>query len=216
MAILCAWASMSENGTTEGTPGDQTGSEVKIGDWYYFGQTQVFRWKKAGLAKNAASLAGGCANNDHIGYGQFGTGNDDDRLSFYRAWAAVSFDIAALTTDCNTDCSAFIGAIVNACGVSVDPGVTTATMYSVLMATDKFNYYSSAAYTQSDTLLQAGDILCDPAHHCIMVIDDIPPAVGPVQPAGTIDPAVLLSAYYAKKKRYEEGRIYRRQKPLLL
>lgn len=210
MAILCAWASLSENGTVNGTPGDQTGEEVKIGDWYYFGQTQVFRWKKAGLAKNAASLAGGCANNDHIGYGQ------DDRLTFYYAWQAVGFDISALTTDCNTDCSAFVGAIVNACGVSVNPAVTTYTMYNTLMATDKFDCYTSAAYTQSDALLQAGDILCDPSHHCIMVIDDIPPAVGPVPVGGTLDPWLLASMGLLKHKRYEDGKIYRRKRPYII
>lgn len=192
---MCAWASMSENGGINGVPGDQTGNEVKRGDWYQFGQDEVFRWNNDSWGRMAAALAGGIANNNHVGYGQ------DDRLTFFYAWRAVNYDISQLTTDCNTDCSAFIGAIVNAVGIPCDPSVTTFNMADVLLGTGQFVRYTGSSWTDSDSLLRAGDIVCNSQRHVIMVTDDVEPAVGPVGPGGeSVNPA-LFFAIWLKKKR---------------
>ena len=41
MSILCGWASQSEKGTINGKKGDQTGKEVKIGNYVTIGQNCV-------------------------------------------------------------------------------------------------------------------------------------------------------------------------------
>ena len=46
MSIKCGWASIDERGRASGgKAGDQTGVEVKIGNWYYF---FVSGWYKIG------------------------------------------------------------------------------------------------------------------------------------------------------------------------
>ncbi len=42
MGTQCGWASLDENGNISGgSAGDQTGQEVKLGNWYNFGQNTV-------------------------------------------------------------------------------------------------------------------------------------------------------------------------------
>lgn len=195
MSKLCAWASLSETGGVDGVPGDQTDSEVKRGEWYQFGQDEVFRWKNESLGRMAAALAGGIANNNHVGYGQ------NDRLTFFYAWRAVNYDISRLTADVNVDCSAFVCAIVNACGIPCDPSGTTFNLASVLGATGQFTRYTGSEWLQSDSLLRPGDIVNASSHHVIMVTDDVEPAVGPVDPSGYGATPVGIFGFFLKKKR---------------
>ena len=203
MSKLCAWAAQSESGSVDGQPGDSTGKEVLIGDWYSFGQDAVYRFKNKykKIRKEAASLAGGIANNDCVGYGQ------SDRLSFFRQWGLVDYDISRLNTNCNTDCSAFIGAILNALGISVSPSVTTFNMDTELMATGMFDKFTGAEYLNSDAKLMAGDIVNNSQAHVIMVIDNVPPATGPIPPhsggggSGTGDILLFLMARYIMMNR---------------
>lgn len=195
MSKMCAWASLSETGGVDGVPGDQTGSEVKRGEWYQFGQDEVFRWKNESLGRMAAALAGGIANNNHVGYGQ------NDRLTFFYAWRAVGYDISRLTADVNVDCSAFVCAIVNACGIPCDPSGTTFNLASVLGATGQFTRYTGSEWLQSDSMLRPGDIVNASSHHVIMVTDDVEPAVGPVDPSGYGVTPVGIFGFFLKKKR---------------
>ena len=195
MSKLCAWASLSETGGVDGVQGDQTGGEVKRGEWYQFGQDEVFRWKNESLGRMAAALAGGIANNNHVGYGQ------NDRLTFYYAWRAVGYDISRLTADVNVDCSAFVCAIVNACGITCDPSGTTFNMASVLGATGQFTRYTGSDWLQSDSLLQPGDIVNASSHHVIMVTGDVEPATGPIDPSGYGVTPVGIFGFFLKKKR---------------
>lgn len=195
MSKLCAWASLSETGGVDGVPGDQTGGEVKRGEWYQFGQDEVFRWKNESLGRMAAALAGGIANNNHVGYGQ------NDRLTFYYAWRAVGYDISRLTADVNVDCSAFVCAIVNACGIPCDPSGTTFNLASVLGATGQFTRYTGSEWLQSDSLLQPGDIVNASSHHVIMVTGDVEPATGPIEPSGYGVTPVGIFGIFLKKKR---------------
>ena len=59
MGTLCGWASINENGkATGGQKGDQTGREVKTGNWYSFGQTVVLRFNDRNKAAKAATFMG--------------------------------------------------------------------------------------------------------------------------------------------------------------
>ena len=44
--MLCGWASQSEKRTANGKKGDQTGTEVRTGNYYNFGQSEIIRFKK--------------------------------------------------------------------------------------------------------------------------------------------------------------------------
>ena len=73
MANKFAWASIGENGrATGGKPGDQTGREVRVGDYYYFGQNMVIRYKSVLKGRKAAKIAKTLANNSSVGYNKDG------------------------------------------------------------------------------------------------------------------------------------------------
>ena len=55
--MLCAWASISEKGTANGIKGDQTKKEVKIGNYYNFGQNEFLRPRDAKVGKKMAIAA---------------------------------------------------------------------------------------------------------------------------------------------------------------
>ena len=52
--MLSAWASISEKGTANGIKGDQTTKEVKIGNYYNFGQNEFLRPKNEEIGKKIA------------------------------------------------------------------------------------------------------------------------------------------------------------------
>lgn len=149
MSVLIGHASISEDGTVNGTKGDQTGKEVCTREWY------SKPWDFAAIhpdanvrEKHASSVEDGCAN-DNIGYGQ------GDRNTLNTEAKKVNYDLSKIATPCNTDCSEF----QNVCAVaSGAPGVThasngwtTSTMKAALQAagykivTDK-TYLASADY----------------------------------------------------------------------
>lgn len=71
MSVKCGWASIDERGRASGgKAGDQTGVEVKIGNWYYFRQNLILRFKDRSKAKKAAQICRGIANNNNVGYDQ--------------------------------------------------------------------------------------------------------------------------------------------------
>ena len=103
MGTLCGWASIDENGkATGGQKGDQTGREVKTGNWYDFGQTVVLRFKDRNKAAKAATAMKQLCANDNVGYCQ------GHRTSLYTELEKVGWNPTALKTPCETDCSAMM------------------------------------------------------------------------------------------------------------
>ena len=67
----CAWASIDENGNSKGgQAGNQTGKELRVGNWYQFGQSVVYRFKDRKQAEQLAELMKDACNNMNIGYNQ--------------------------------------------------------------------------------------------------------------------------------------------------
>lgn len=132
MANKFAWASIGENGkATGGKRGDQTGKEVKVADYYNFGQNKVIRFKVRKYGKAAASIAKVIAKDDSAGY------NQNDRGSLYAACAELGWNATKIKSaikkgtfpKCNCDCSAFVATCINiAYGKKMVPCFTTATM----------------------------------------------------------------------------------------
>ena len=167
--ITIAHASISENGTINGQPGDQTGGEVCTRELYNRGWYCVLRPDDSELALKIANRALEIAHNDHIGYSQ------DDRYSINeRYMEAGSF--AGITTDCNCDCSSMVSAILRSVGLIVSYYMTTVSERSELIGTGRFEYISYSAGTK----LLKGDILLASGHTAVVVRVDPDPVEDPM------------------------------------
>ena len=169
MIVLCGWASIDERGRAAGgSAGDQTGREVKTGNWYQFGQTMVIRPKSRDLGKKMAKVCRKLCEGDMVGYDQ------SQRTTLYREMSKVGWNVDKLKKKCETDCSAMMAVVCKACGVDVSPDVWTGNLWAALARTKKFEKLTSAYYVKSSKGLRAGDIVLNPERHVIMVIADGP------------------------------------------
>lgn len=113
MGNLFAWASIGENGkATGGKAGDQTGREVKIGEYYDFGQDRVIRFKSVLKGRKAAKIAKKLALCENIGY------NQDKRYTLYNLaddcrWNFNTFYDVLHSCPVNCDCSSFAATVIN-------------------------------------------------------------------------------------------------------
>ena len=116
MTNLFAWASIGENGKAiRGKKGDQTGREVKVGNYYNFGQDKCIRLRNKARQKMLAEVAKFLATSNVVGY------NQDNRYSLHMACKAYNRDWNKIKKAiengtfplCNTDCSAFYAVCVN-------------------------------------------------------------------------------------------------------
>ena len=170
--IKIGHASISETGSVNGSPGDTTGAEVYIkSDFNILSKNYnvVLRPKTAALAeKSAAACIAGC-NNNHIGYSQ-ATRNT---LNTYAK--AVGYDLFKVTTNCNTDCSAFMTVCAIAGGAKIEYGSNAPTTSNMRTRFKQSGYYTvltdSKYLTKTDNL-KIGDILVCEGHHTVMVLEN--------------------------------------------
>lgn len=145
MANKFAWASIGENGkTTGGKKGDQTGKEVKVGDYYNFGQDKVIRLRNVAKGRKLAEIAKFLANDNRVGY------NQSDRISLFNACKAYGWNWTKIKKaikdgtfpKCNTDCSSFYATCVNIVyGKEKLPSdCTTSNLVSRCTVTNKVNF----------------------------------------------------------------------------
>lgn len=133
MKNLFVWASIGENRkAVGGIRGDQTGKEVKVGNYYNFGQNIVIRFRDIEKGRMLGKIAKWIAISNIVGY------NQNDRESFFKecekrgwSWVRIKKDIKkGKFPPCNTDCSAFVSACINiVLQMTVVPCFTTGTMY---------------------------------------------------------------------------------------
>lgn len=169
MAIRIGHASIDENRkATGGSPGDQTGKEVCIRNWYNGSWAYVARAKDSAVAeKIAATCEAGCAN-PQIGYCQ------GHRNSLMTQAKTVNYDLSKITTPCEADCSSFVSVCVRA-AINRDfwagNAPTTRSLKTALIATGAFEIITDSKYLTSSDYLKRGDILCNPGKHTVMVLD---------------------------------------------
>ena len=167
MANLCGWASGDEKGkATGGKAGNQTGKELKVGNWNDFGQTIVLRFKDRALAKEYAEVIKAICLNPCVGYDQ---GN---RTSLHTELAKVNYDVSKLITPCECDCSALVGAGLNAVGIKVNPSIYTGNMVEAIMRTGKFEKLTAKKYTDSGDYQLTGDISVKEKSHTMSALED--------------------------------------------
>lgn len=164
---LCGWASIDERGRASGgAAGDQTGAEVKVGQWYNFGQDVGLRFKDRELAKKAAQVMKAICLNDCVGYDQ------NQRTSLFTALRAVNWDVSKLNTKCECDCSSLIAVVLNAVGIPVNKDIYTGNMVNAIYATGYFEMLTDTKYFNSGKYALSGDIYVKAYHHTIMAIED--------------------------------------------
>ena len=180
-------ASIDENGRARGgKAGNQSGSELRIQDWYKHSKGWiVLRAKDPRVAEKIAYAMKAAIENKHIGYDQ------DQRNTLYNAAKDVGFDPAKVTTNVETDCSALVRVCLAYAGIIVS-NFNTSTEVSRIMATGKFMELTDSQHTNNGDYLRIGDILVTKTQgHTVVVLtngifgadDAVPtPVPEPVEP----------------------------------
>lgn len=165
MTILCGWASQSEKGTINGKKGDQTGKEVKIGNYYNFGQDKIIRFRNSARGKKAAKAQKAFCENDNIGYGQA------DRTSLFNQCRKLKWDINRIKEipKCNCDCSELCVCSINmAYGKEVlNSYCTTHSFYKETVKKHPRNFRC----VKVNCMKKAGDMPLKAGKHIIMVLE---------------------------------------------
>lgn len=107
---LFAWASIGSNGKViDDLVGDQNGREVKIGEYYNFGQKWVIRFRSKKRGRKAADVTKMLARNNNIGY------NQNNRKSLYDQCELINWDIDRIyqIRPCDCDCSLLAVCAIN-------------------------------------------------------------------------------------------------------
>ena len=170
MGVLIGHASIDENGSTQGgQSGDQNGKELCTRQWYSKPWKAVLRPKEKYALRIALAMEAACEN-PNIGY------NQARRNTLHNEAKKTGYDLAAVKTPCETDCSA----LVTVCAIAADVrgleytgnAPTTATMRVDFMRTGAFELLTDNRYLTTDTYLQRGDILLAPGKHTAVVLSD--------------------------------------------
>ncbi|MCQ2439622.1 MAG: hypothetical protein MJ074_07650 [Oscillospiraceae bacterium] len=170
MSVRIGHASIDENGHAQGgKAGDQSGKEVCIRTWYDKPWSLLLRHPDRSVADRAAAACeAGCAN-PLIGYDQY------QRNTAHTQAKAVGYDLAKISTACETDCSAFVTLCYIAAGVKAleytGNAPTTATMQAAFTAAG-FQVFTGSRYLAGTDQLRRGDVLVKPGSHTVMVLDD--------------------------------------------
>ena len=201
MSVLCGWASIDERGKSKnGAAGNQTGKELKVANWYQFGQTVCLRWKDRNLAKEYAKVIKSLCQNKHIGYDQ------NQRETLHYALKALSWDYTKLAKNCETDCSALVATAI--CCVFkkqvVSPSIYTGNLVAALMNTGYFEKFTGSKYCSSSDYLLTGDILNKPGH-VISVLEDGPKAGQKVSDSKVAEPTLKKGSKGAEVKKLQSN-----------
>lgn len=168
MAVIIGSARIDENGHAHGgKAGDQTGKEVSTQNWYLHSKGwRVFRAKEPAAQEKIAKCMQAACNNRHIGYDQY------QRNTLYTEASKVGFDVAKVTKDVETDCSALVRVCCAYAGIMGLPSdFRTGNMPANLMATGKFVEMKDAKYTTQSAYLRRGDILVTKTNgHTVVVL----------------------------------------------
>lgn len=172
--IKLVHARSTENGDSgrngKAKPGDQTGNEVAITDWYSKPWGTMLRFPDKNTVDRVMDIAVKLANCDLVGYDQLG------RNTLYQALKVYNFDVdryIASGVKTETDCSAF----VYACWCCVlselrsdNNAPTTSNMVKFYKSHGFISYTNNKYLTNSGYLLN-GDIEVKEGLHTAMVYD---------------------------------------------
>lgn len=159
-------------GVSGGSPGDQTGGEYHVMNWYSRPWNCVLRYPDLNAGIKIAQIARDAANNNNIGYDQ------PRRMTFYNRLKEVKWNPSAIKTKCDADCSSSSATCIVAAGnllnnsqlANVSPSLTTHYMRSALRSAG-FMLLTDSRYLTSDAYLLPGDILLNDGAHAAVNLD---------------------------------------------
>lgn len=169
MSVRVGSARIDENGNLSGgKAGDQTGQEVMIEPWYKHSKGWVvIRAVNDDIRERIArDMEYACAN-DRIGYDQ------STSWDLYDKSKAFGWDCSKVIQDTETDCSSLVRVCVAYAAEGHIPWFSTLNEVTVLRSTGLFEILTNSKYTDEDTYLKRGDILCTRTQgHTVVVIDN--------------------------------------------
>ena len=166
MPVKIGHAVCDENGGKIGPkPGDQTGREIRIDDWYVSGDgwDYLLVCKDKKMAKKAAEYMKAICLNDRFGYSQ------PHRWSGYDSLVKTKMNFHEAKGD--FDCSSLVIACYIFAGLNIPAEGYTGDMRKRLMATGKFKSYKASKYVSSDAYAEPGAIYIREGHHTCMGLD---------------------------------------------
>ena len=160
MSIKIGQASLGETGGRNQQPGNQTGRELNISNWYNGRWLGILRYKSRKKAERAAQTCEAAIKNRNIGYDM------DNRNTAYEAARAVGWDVSRITKPVESDCSALMMLCAVAAGcASVEAlyrrqgnSCTTYCMLHDWPATGDFELLTGSKYLTTDANLLRGDV----------------------------------------------------------
>lgn len=163
---LFAWASIGSNGKVSGDlAGDQNGKEVKISEYYEFGQRWVIRFRSKKRGRKAAEATKMLARNNNIGY------NQSNRKSLYIQCELINWDIDRIYQihPCDCDCSLLAVCSINfAYGKSLLP--YSLTSYSLLNIVNQYkSKFKRADKSIKSQKFHKGDLVGKSGHVIINI-----------------------------------------------
>lgn len=169
MAVRFGHASVSEQGTINGSKGDSTKKEVCVRTWYNgTWDFMAIHPDEAVRTKHAAAVEDACIN-DNIGYGQ------GDRNTLNTEAKAVGYDLSKVANKCNCDCSSLQNVAAVASGAKgvtyASNGWTTSTMKSKLKAAG-YIIIDDKTYLTSSTYCVKGAIYVRAGKHTVCGLDN--------------------------------------------
>ena len=175
MSVQCAWASIDENGKARGgRAGDQTGRETKVGAWYDFGQSAVFRFLDEKAAAAFAKYMKMLCVDYNVGYDQ------NERTTIFIACRKAGWDITKVSKSAayESDCSELVATAINLAFKKeiLGPDTYTGNLNSRLENSKKFKKLTGSKYCRSSAYLKKGDVINAPGHHVIGCLEDGPSA----------------------------------------
>lgn len=165
-------ASLGENGSIHGgAPGDQTGSEVYVRNWYSKPWNLMLRYPDINVATAAATAGYLIANSNLAGY------NQDERNTLYQALKRHNFNVPAYIASgekTNCDCSSFVYACY-ACAlpsIRYDGDAPSTSEMRQAYTSWGFTAYTQSMYLTSPDHLIIGDILVSEGRHTVIAWEE--------------------------------------------
>ena len=168
MAVKIGHLTGNEKGTSRGgVPGDQTGREGNIRNWYLNEKGWVvIRPKDSEAAEKIAKAMEMICENDNFGYCQ------DHRTSGITEAKKHGYDPSKVSQPCELDCSSGVRLCVLYAGIDIGD-VYTGNLKTTLQKTGMCTVYTSEKYCTSEDYLKRGDILVTKTKgHTVVVLSN--------------------------------------------
>lgn len=166
--VRVASARINEKGTiTGGQPGDQTGKEVSIQNWYLHKKGWiVIRAKDDNIREAIAHNMESIVNNDNIGYCQ------THRSSLTTASKQYGYDASKVTQKVEVDCSEAVRNCLLYAGIPIQ-SFSTATEATAIMHTGEFYKITDTQITNyPDYLIRGDNLVTRTKGHTVVVLDN--------------------------------------------